>query len=103
MKTIEERVEERNKKKLERLLKKRSITISAKKVKPQTCWKTLKRQRTTSLTDKCWSILTKLAKKYEINRSEVVEIITRLSFLMEDDLIAEREMLRETKKEEETT
>ena len=53
-------------------------------------WNSPKRQRTLSLTDSSWEVISSLADKFKLNRSEVIEIIARMAKESGDDLIEER-------------
>ena len=53
-------------------------------------WNSPKRQRTLSLTDSSWEVISGLADKFKLNRSEVIEIIARQAKDNGDDLIEER-------------
>jgi hypothetical protein len=53
-------------------------------------WNSPKRQRTLSLTDYGWEVISDIADKYKLNRSEVIEIIARMAKENGDDLIEER-------------
>tara|TARA_B100000131_G_scaffold1069_1_gene1113 strand:- start:367 stop:615 length:249 start_codon:yes stop_codon:yes gene_type:complete len=53
-------------------------------------WGSPKRQRTLSLTDYGWEVISDIADQYKLNRSEVIEIIARMAKENGDDLIEER-------------
>ena len=42
-------------------------------------WESPKRQRTLSLTDEAWDLVSSLAEQEKLNRSEVIEILVRLA------------------------
>jgi hypothetical protein len=59
----------------------------------RTVWREEKRQRTYSVTDTAWALNTALAEAYDMNRSEVLEVLMRHAHTTGLDLAAIRSTL----------